>query len=67
MAEQFKYEFEVLRGNHAEGKDEKGKQIIHRNGDKFKTNVDLRRYNTPAGDKFRLLNEVEIKPVKAKA
>jgi hypothetical protein len=66
MAEQMQYEFEVLRGHHALGKDSKtDRQIIYKPGDTIKTTVDLNKYNKPGSIQFQMMNETVVKPVKS--
>ncbi|MDB4786200.1 hypothetical protein OAG36_00550 [bacterium] len=63
-ASEMLFEFKVLKGRHAEGTTEDGRQMIYRPGDTIKTKSDLRRFNTDSGTKFELLNEMKIQPAK---
>ncbi len=54
--------FKMLRGRHAEGKDENGKQIIHERGSTFASNHDLDRiYNKPNSTKFQRVSDEKLK------
>jgi hypothetical protein len=54
--------FKLLRGKHAEGKDENGKQIIYKMGSTFVSNTDLDKlHNKQNSTKFERISDKKLK------